>query len=211
MAEGSSRGSPISLPNENNEYKRNLGSKIKGTIDSNLNTNTSASGMEIGPFVSAETDRRENSSEPSTTKLTKHVHDSLWSEETERDDLLFQDCDSNDEFVWDSERGANGPKLNLLGDMCDESSGPQNSERVKNSFSRESDRLLSPSSDGLYSECTASEHSNGSVIQMDRDDSMWHCHQDSPAKIDTVARNQLIAISVICVIFMIGEIVGMYI
>lgn len=211
MAEGSSRGSPISLPNENNEYKRNLGSKIKGTIDSNLNTNTSASGMEIGPFVSAETDGRENSNEPSTTKLTKHVHDSLWSEETGRDDLLFQDCDSNDEFVWDSERGANGPKLNLLGDMCDESAFPQNSERVKNSFSRESDRLLSPSTDGLYSECTASEHPNGLVIQMDRDDSMWHCHQDSPAKIDTVARNQLIAISVICVVFMIGEIVGMYI
>lgn len=36
----------------------------------------------------------------------------------------------------------------------------------------------------------------------------WHCHAREKTKADTVARNQLVAVSVLCFIFMIGEAIG---
>lgn len=213
MAEGSNRENYVSLPNKNNGFGVNIGLEIKGDIENNPSTDMSASTMEIGPFVSADVERPIDNSSVTTAN---NINEGLWPKEAERDDLLFHDSDSDQEFVWDSSRGGTMPKLNLLEDMHDgnaNNSLPHENDGVKKS-SRESDRLLSSSSDGLYSEYNAQEQGsgNGTVVQMDNDDgsedSMWHCHLDSPAKVDRVARNQLVAISVICVIFMIGEIIG---
>lgn len=214
MAEGSNRENYVCLPSENNGYGVNIGLEIKGDIENNSSTDMSVSTMEIGPFVSADVERPMDNSSVTTAN---NINEGLWPKEAERDDLLFHDSDSDQEFVWDSSHGGTMPKLNLLEDMHDgnaNNSVPRENDGVKKKSSRESDRLLSSSSDGLYSEYNAQEHGsgNGTVVQMDNDDgsedSMWHCHLDSPAKVDRVARNQLVAISVICVIFMIGEIIG---
>ncbi|CAK1602506.1 unnamed protein product [Parnassius mnemosyne] len=50
-----------------------------------------------------------------------------------------------------------------------------------------------------------SDHPNGSITEMDR-----HCHRSRNEDIDKRARRKLIIASVLCVIFMIGEIVGGY-
>ncbi|XP_061181421.1 proton-coupled zinc antiporter SLC30A2-like [Saccostrea echinata] len=205
MAEGSNRGNlhdlaSSSSPKENSVY--NLVQTRKKHIENPpRDRNNTRPAMEIGPFVSAEVDKAVDSFNVETSNH-------MWSREAERDDLLFQDSDSDNEFVWDSARGSTMPKLDLLENAQQENPETEINDRlIRNNFdSRENDRLLSTYSDGLYSEYNG--HQNGTVVQMEEEDSMWHCHQDTPAQVDRVARNQLIAISVICVIFMIGEIIG---
>lgn len=199
MAEGSNRESLTSSPNRNSDFMF----VIKKDYETDpRQINNPASAMEIGPFVSAEVNNSTYNMSVNTTNRMQEP-EKLWKE-AEHDDLLFQDTESEDGFVWDSARGGGTalPRLNLLEDM-------QQSKSDDKVGSKESDRLLTMHSDGLYSEYNAHEHHNGTVVQTDYEDPLWHCHQDTPAKVDRVARNQLIAISVICVIFMIGEIVGM--
>ncbi|XP_062596542.1 proton-coupled zinc antiporter SLC30A8-like, partial [Saccostrea cucullata] len=206
MAEGSNRGNLDDLTNpmsskENSVYNF-VQTTQKHTENTARDTNNPGPAMEIGPFVSAEVDKAEDSYNVETSNH-------LWPREAERDDLLFQDSDSENEFIWDSARDSTMPKLDLLEDAQQEIPPTEiGDERVigNDVDSRESDRLLSTYSDGLYSEYNG--HQNGTMIPMEEEDAMWHCHQDTPAQVDRVARNQLIAISVICVIFMIGEIIG---
>lgn len=53
-------------------------------------------------------------------------------------------------------------------------------------------------------------------VQFDRSDSdsplldQWHCHNNDNNNNDKTARNQLIAVCTLCVMFMIGEAVGLY-
>ncbi|XP_062590106.1 proton-coupled zinc antiporter SLC30A2-like [Saccostrea cucullata] len=206
MAEGSNRGNLDDLTNpmsskENSVYNF-VQSTQKHTENTARDTNNPRPAMEIGPFVSAEVDKAEDSYNVETSNH-------LWPREAERDDLLFQDSDSENDFVWNSARDSTMPKLDLLEDAQQEIPPTEiGDERVirNDADSRESDRLLSTYSDGLYSEYNG--HQNGTMVPLEEEDSMWHCHQDTPAQVDRVARNQLIAISVICVIFMIGEIIG---